>query len=152
MFQVLCLSSQCYNSSTFVSCLSSCSWLSPSIRYRICALYRPNPKRMYGRWKGTFYYRILLYSILSRIVRLSWSLCQCSPEMEVKEIILAKVLRLCQLSSHSCGFLSRLYIFLIKCSVIDYNVTSWAFINCIENNCTVINYTTCIIKCAGNSY
>ncbi len=36
MFQDLCLSSQCYSSSTFVSCLSSCSWLSPSIRYRIC--------------------------------------------------------------------------------------------------------------------
>ncbi len=32
-------------------------------------------------------------------------------EMEVTEIILAKVLRLCQLSSHSRGFLSS-YIFL----------------------------------------
>ncbi len=31
-----------------------------------------------------------------------------SPEMEVTEIILAKVSRLCQLSSHSRGFLSRL--------------------------------------------
>ncbi len=33
------------------------------------------------------------------------------PEMEVTEIILAKISRLCQLSSHSRGFLSRLYIF-----------------------------------------
>jgi hypothetical protein len=30
------------------------------------------------------------------------------PEMEVKEIILTKVSRLCQMSSHSCGFFSRL--------------------------------------------
>jgi len=33
-----------------------------------------------------------------------------SPEMEVTEIILAKVSRLCQLSSHSHGFLSSLWI------------------------------------------
>jgi hypothetical protein len=31
--------------------------------------------------------------------------------MEVTEIILAKVSRLCQLSSHSRGFLSRIWIF-----------------------------------------
>jgi hypothetical protein len=36
---------------------------------------------------------------------------QVTPEMEVTEIILAKVSRLCQLSSHSRGFLSRLQIF-----------------------------------------
>ncbi len=34
-----------------------------------------------------------------------------TPEMEVTEIILAKVSRLCQLSSHSRGILSRLWIF-----------------------------------------
>jgi hypothetical protein len=34
-----------------------------------------------------------------------------SPEMEVTEIVLAKVSRLCQLLSHSRGFLSRLQIF-----------------------------------------
>ena len=33
------------------------------------------------------------------------------PEMEITEIILAKVSRLCQLSSHRRGFLSRLKIF-----------------------------------------
>jgi hypothetical protein len=33
------------------------------------------------------------------------------PEMEVTEIILAKILGLCQLSSHIRGFFSRLYIF-----------------------------------------
>ncbi len=32
--------------------------------------------------------------------------------------------------------------------MIDYNVTTCAFINCIEINCTVINYTTCIIGVA----
>jgi hypothetical protein len=36
------------------------------------------------------------------------------PEIEVKEIILAKVSRLCQLSSHSRGFLSRVLIFKSK--------------------------------------
>jgi hypothetical protein len=33
------------------------------------------------------------------------------PAMEVSEIILAEVSRLCQLSSYNCGFLSRLQIF-----------------------------------------
>ncbi len=33
------------------------------------------------------------------------------PELEITEIMLAKVSRLCQLSSHSRGFLSRLQIF-----------------------------------------
>ncbi len=41
-------------------------------------------------------------------------ICNRKPEMGVKEIILANVSRLCQLSSHSRGLLSKLLIF--KCT------------------------------------
>ncbi len=41
----------------------------------------------------------------------SWRSPSCSPEMEVTEIILAKIYRICHLSSHSRGYFARVLIF-----------------------------------------
>jgi hypothetical protein len=59
-------------------------------------------------WEPSFSYKLLRIreEEIKALKKVRNSAKDCT-EMEVTEIILAKVLRLCQLSSHSHGFLSR---------------------------------------------